>query len=141
MSQCIDEKEKELQSMFSEKERELLETQQMVAGKLGQTEQRAALTQQKFESLQNELLEIRAKYEEERQAKSEELDMLESDLERATHRAESAEKEADQLRSAFKMTRFPIRLKIDLVLYFLKISEIFIISFLSGLQWGVNFRV
>ena len=98
MSQCIDEKEKELQSLFSEKERELLETQQMVAGKLGQTEQRAALTQQKLESLQNELLEIRAKYEEERQAKTEELDMLESDLERATHRAETAEKEADQLR-------------------------------------------
>jgi len=98
VSQCIDEKEKELQSMFSEKERELLETQQMVAGKLGQTEQRAALTQQKLESLQNELLEIRAKYEEERQAKTEELDMLESDLERATHRAETAEKEADQLR-------------------------------------------
>ncbi|CBY15595.1 unnamed protein product, partial [Oikopleura dioica] len=49
VSQCIDEKEKELQSMFSEKERELLETQQMVAGKLGQTEQRAALTQQKLE--------------------------------------------------------------------------------------------
>jgi len=98
VSQCIDEKERELQSMFSEKERELLETQQMVAGKLGQTEQRAALTQQKLESLQNELLEIRAKYEEERQAKTEELDMLESDLERATHRAETAEKEADQLR-------------------------------------------
>lgn len=95
---CIDEKEKELQSMFSEKERELVETQQLVAGKLGATEQRAANTQQKLESLQNELLEIRAKFEEERHAKSEELYMLEADFERATHRAESAEKDADQLR-------------------------------------------
>ena len=42
----VDEREKELQLMFTEKEREMRETQEMVATKLGQAEQRAATTQQ-----------------------------------------------------------------------------------------------
>ena len=42
----VDEREKEPQLMFTEKEREMRETQEMVATKLGQAEQRAATTQQ-----------------------------------------------------------------------------------------------
>ena len=42
----VDEREKELQLMSTEKEREMRETQEMVATKLGQAEQRAATTQQ-----------------------------------------------------------------------------------------------
>lgn len=46
VEQVVDEREKELQMLFTEKEREMRETQEMVAHKLAQTEQRAATTQQ-----------------------------------------------------------------------------------------------
>ena len=42
----VDEREKELHILFTEKEREMRETQELVANKLGQVEQRAATTQQ-----------------------------------------------------------------------------------------------
>ena len=46
VEQVCDEREKELHLLFTEKEREMRETQEMVATKLGQAEQRAATTQQ-----------------------------------------------------------------------------------------------
>ena len=46
VEQVWDEREKELHLLFTEKEREMRETQEMVATKLGQAEQRAATTQQ-----------------------------------------------------------------------------------------------
>ena len=47
----VDEREKELHLLFTEKEREMRETQEMVAQKLGRAEQRAATTQQVYLNL------------------------------------------------------------------------------------------
>lgn len=102
VEQVVDEREKELQMLFTEKEREMRETQEMVAHKLAQTEQRAATTQQKLEGLQNELMETRSKFEEERTAKNEEVELLLADLDRANLNAQAAAKEAEELRNSFE---------------------------------------
>lgn len=105
--------------LFTEKEREMRETQEMVAHKLAQTEQRAATTQQviikngwhyqklvfvlqKLEGLQNELMETRSKFEEERTAKNEEVELLLADLDRANLNAQAAAKEAEELRNSLE---------------------------------------
>ena len=56
-------------------------------------------TVQKLETLQNELLETRSKFEEERTAKNEEVELIIADLDRANHRAEAAAKESEELRA------------------------------------------
>ena len=54
---------------------------------------------QKLETLQNELLETRSKFEEDRTAKNEEMELIIADLDRANHRAEASTKEAEELRN------------------------------------------
>ena len=53
-----------------------------------------------METLQNELLETRSKFEEERTAKNEEMELIIADLDRANHRAEASAKESEELRSS-----------------------------------------
>ena len=66
--------------MFEEKEKEMQETQRMVASKLASTESRAVNAQQKLEAAQNELMETQRKYEEDRIAKNEEIELIMNDL-------------------------------------------------------------
>ena len=56
------------------------ETQRMVASKLASAESRAVNAQQKLESAQNELMETQRKYEEDRIAKNEEIELIMNDL-------------------------------------------------------------
>ncbi|XP_052715814.1 homeobox protein cut-like 1 isoform X4 [Crassostrea angulata] len=93
------EKERELQRVFTEKERQLQETQLSVAKKLGEAEQKVASLQSALENVQSELFEVKAKYEEATAAKSDEMEMVMSDLERANERAEASEREIEQIRS------------------------------------------
>ncbi|XP_022344162.1 homeobox protein cut-like 1 isoform X3 [Crassostrea virginica] len=93
------EKEKDLQRVFTEKERQLQETQLSVAKKLGEAEQRVASLQSALENVQSELFEVKAKYEEATAAKSDEMEMVMSDLERANERAEASEREIEQIRT------------------------------------------
>jgi len=88
--------------LFEEKEKEMIETQRMVASKLETVESRAANAQQKLEAtqvrfqidwlgivplkqrvrkyIQNELMEARTKFEEDRIAKNEEMELIMNDL-------------------------------------------------------------
>lgn len=93
------EKEKELQRLFAEKERNLQETQLAVAKKLGEAEHKVATLQSALETTQSELFDLKAKYDEATSAKSDEMEMIVADLERANERAASAEREADQLKT------------------------------------------
>ncbi|KAL5016643.1 hypothetical protein ScPMuIL_006232 [Solemya velum] len=93
------EKERELQRLFSEKERQLQETQLEVAKKLGETEQTVATLRAALENVQSELFEVKSKYDESTTARSDEMEMVMADTERANERAAAAEKDAERLRS------------------------------------------
>ena len=63
----------------------MIETQRMVASKLETVESRAANAQQKLETTQNELMEARTKFEEDRIAKNEEIELIMNDLGKSFH--------------------------------------------------------
>ncbi|CAL1537355.1 unnamed protein product [Lymnaea stagnalis] len=92
------EKERELQRIFAEKERALQETQLSVAKKLGEAEQQIASLHSALETVQSELFEVKAKYDEATSAKSDEMDMVMADLDRANERAANAERQAERLK-------------------------------------------
>lgn len=91
------EKEKEVQKVFAEKERQLQETQMSVAKKLGEAEQKVSTLHSALESVQSELFDVKAKYDEATMAKSDETEMIMADLERANERAAAAERQVEQL--------------------------------------------
>ncbi|XP_046339044.2 homeobox protein cut-like 1 isoform X1 [Haliotis rufescens] len=93
------EKERELQRIFAEKERQLQETQLSVAKKLGEAEQKITNLHSALESVQTELFEVKAKYDEATSAKSDEMDMVMADLERANERAAAAERNVETLKT------------------------------------------
>ncbi|XP_071094462.1 protein CASP-like isoform X4 [Haliotis cracherodii] len=93
------EKERELQRIFAEKERQLQETQLSVAKKLGEAEQKISNLHSALESVQTELFEVKAKYDEATSAKSDEMDMVMADLERANERAAAAERNVETLKT------------------------------------------
>ncbi|XP_055861465.1 homeobox protein cut-like 1 isoform X2 [Biomphalaria glabrata] len=92
------EKERELQRVFAEKERSLQETQLSVAKKLGEAEQQITSLHAALESAQSELFEVKAKYDEATTAKSDEMEMVMADLDRANERAANAERQVERLR-------------------------------------------
>lgn len=92
------EKERELQRQFVEKERQLQDTQLEVAKKLGEAEQRVASLNYQLENAQSELFEVKAKYDEATSAKSDEMEMVMADMERANERATAAEREVEKLK-------------------------------------------
>ncbi|PIK56943.1 putative homeobox protein cut-like 1 isoform X5 [Apostichopus japonicus] len=94
-----DEKERDLQREFVEKERVLQEKQLSAATKLGETEQKNQMLQKALESAQSELFDYKAKNEERSAAKSDEVELLVTDLERANQRNTAIEKELEGLRS------------------------------------------
>ncbi|XP_019614890.1 PREDICTED: homeobox protein cut-like 1 isoform X1 [Branchiostoma belcheri] len=96
------EKEKELQRAFAEKERQLQETQMSVATKLGEAEHKSTTLQSALDSTNAELFELRSKYDELNSAKSDEMDMIMTDLERANQRAATAEREVETLKEQLK---------------------------------------
>uniref|UniRef100_A0A0L8GLG5 Protein CASP n=1 Tax=Octopus bimaculoides TaxID=37653 RepID=A0A0L8GLG5_OCTBM len=93
-----EEKEKEIQKNFAEKERQLQETQLAVAKKLGEAEQKVSILRSNLESVQSELFDVKAKYDEATAAKSDETDMLMADLERANERAVAVERQMEQIK-------------------------------------------
>merc|ERR1712131_27776 len=101
-NKVFEEREKELLQLFEEKEKEMIETQRMVASKLETVESRAANAQQKLEATQNELMEARTKFEEDRIAKNEEMELIMNDLDRANHNYQLSQKEVEHLREQIK---------------------------------------
>ncbi|CAE1277484.1 CUTL [Acanthosepion pharaonis] len=108
------EKEKEIQKTFDEKERLLQETQLTLSNKLGEAEQKVSALHSALESAQAEIQRQKAKYDEVVEAKSsrsdaiketssenlrsDDMEMVIKDLERANERAEASEREVEQLR-------------------------------------------
>jgi len=84
-------KERELHIQFAEKEKQLQEMQLGVAKKLGEAEHRVNTLQISLDSTQSELFEMKTKHDEAASAKSDEVDMIMADLERANERAAAAE--------------------------------------------------
>lgn len=92
------EKEQKLQNDFAEKERKLQETQMSTSSKLEETEHRVQVLQTALEKSQAALFDLKTKYDEETSAKSDEIEMIMTDLERANQRAEVAQREAEALK-------------------------------------------
>ncbi|XP_033747523.1 homeobox protein cut-like 1 isoform X2 [Pecten maximus] len=91
------EKERELQRSFADKERQLQESQLSVARKLGEAEQKVSTLHASLEHVQQELFEVKSKYDETTSAKSDEMEMVMADLERANERAAATERQVEQL--------------------------------------------
>ncbi|XP_021374764.1 homeobox protein cut-like 1 isoform X3 [Mizuhopecten yessoensis] len=91
------EKERELQRNFADKERQLQESQLSVARKLGEAEQKVSTLHASLEHVQQELFEVKSKYDETTSAKSDEMEMVMADLERANERAAATERQVEQL--------------------------------------------
>ncbi|XP_041456465.1 homeobox protein cut-like 1 isoform X1 [Lytechinus variegatus] len=87
-----DEKEKELHRDFAEKEKQLQEKQMSVAKKLGEAELKITTLQNTLDNTQSELFDIKAKYDEQGAAKSDEMELLMTDLERANQKVAASEK-------------------------------------------------
>ncbi|XP_031558255.1 protein CASP-like [Actinia tenebrosa] len=94
----VKEREKELQKEFAEKEKQLRETQVSVARKLGVAEHKTATLQAALDNTQTELFDVKTKYDEVTAARSSEIEILESDLDRAQQRALSAERELQSVK-------------------------------------------
>ncbi|XP_071496876.1 homeobox protein cut-like 1 [Diadema antillarum] len=92
------EKERELQKDFAEKERQLQEKQMSVAKKLGEAELKISTLQNALDNTQSELFDIKAKYDEQSAAKSDEMELLMTDLERANQRVAASEKQLEAMK-------------------------------------------
>eukprot|EP00117_Sycon_ciliatum_P025414 scpid64542/ scgid21102/ Protein CASP len=92
------EKELEMQRRFTEKERDLTSQNVELATKLGIAEQQSASLHTALDSVRDEVVVLRTKNDELTEARSSELDMVSTDLERSQLRAQTAEKEAEQVR-------------------------------------------
>ncbi|XP_046840802.1 protein CASP-like [Xenia sp. Carnegie-2017] len=93
----VQEKEKEMEKSFAERERQLQETQLEVAKKLGETELQVANLKSALESTQSELFDVKSKLDEENEARSSAVEILEADLERANQRALLSERQTESL--------------------------------------------
>ncbi|ESN93755.1 hypothetical protein HELRODRAFT_180623 [Helobdella robusta] len=91
--------EKELQRNYVEKEKNWIDKQTDLAKKLGEAEHRVNTLQSALNSVQSDLFDVKAKHDEAMAAKSDEVDLLIGDLERANERALTAERLLEQLRN------------------------------------------
>ncbi|XP_065830385.1 protein CASP-like [Oscarella lobularis] len=103
MAALVQEKVKELQLEHTAAERALQETQVAVATKLGEAEQRIVALQTALNAAQSEVLDLKSKYDEDLAAKTSEVSIVITDLERSNHRALVAEKELELLQESVKM--------------------------------------
>ncbi|XP_067138284.1 homeobox protein cut-like 1 isoform X4 [Centruroides vittatus] len=104
------EKEKELQRLLSERERQLNENQSILSQKVKEAEKKIAELQSALERSQSELFDLKSKYEEDSHAKSDEMEIIINDLERANQRAALAGKEASQLKEQLAAAKHSLQL-------------------------------
>ncbi|XP_071946424.1 homeobox protein cut-like 1 isoform X1 [Antedon mediterranea] len=92
------EKEKELQRGFADKERQLQETQMTVAVKLGEAEVKVSTLQAALDNALSELFDVKSKFDEKTAAKSDEMEIVMTDLERSNQKVAETEKEIESLK-------------------------------------------
>ncbi|CAF1484562.1 unnamed protein product, partial [Adineta steineri] len=98
IQQRVKEKEKELQRIFSEKERQLQSQQFDLVTKYGEMEMRQTQLQSALDHAHQEMFEYKSKQDDVTSARSSEIDILNQDLERVNERAANAEHLVDKLR-------------------------------------------
>jgi len=86
-------KEDELNKVFEDKVKNLEEDKLRTAQKLTDAEHKTNNLQSMLDQCQNELFDLRAKQDQKKNAVTDEMDLLMTDLDRANQRAASAEKE------------------------------------------------
>lgn len=102
IDQKVVKKEEELQKMFDEKNRVLDEERQRNSQKLSDSVQKMTQMQWTLNDTQTELYEIKTSQDQQRNARSEEVDLVLVDLERANQRAHTAEREVLTLQEQLK---------------------------------------
>ena len=102
IDQKVAKKEEDLQKMFDEKNRVLEEERQRNSQKLADTVQKMTQMQRTLTDTQTELYEINTSQDLERNARSEEVDLVLVDLERSNQRALTAEREVVSLQEQLK---------------------------------------
>ncbi|CAF3670769.1 unnamed protein product [Rotaria sp. Silwood1] len=105
IQQRIKEKEKELQRIFAEKERQLQNQQFDLVTKYAEMEMRQTQLQSALDHAHQEMFEYKSKQEDATSARSSEIDILNQDLERANERASNAERLVDKLREQLDQTQ------------------------------------
>lgn len=102
IDQKVAKKEEDLQKMFDEKNRVLDEERQRNSQKLSDSVQKMTQMQRTLTDTQTELYEIKTCQDQQRNARSEEVDLVLVDLERANQRALTAEREVLTLQEQLK---------------------------------------
>jgi len=102
IDQKVAKKEEDLQKMFDEKNRVLDEERQRNSQKLSDSVQKMTQMQRTLTDTQTELYEIKTCQDQQRNARSEEVDLVIVDLERANQRALTAEREVLTLQDQLK---------------------------------------
>jgi homeobox protein cut-like len=92
----LKEKEKELQKSYAEKEEQMQQTQFDLVKKLGDTEARNLSLQSQLTKLSTDMYDFKSKQDEQLNAKTCEIDLLLSDLDKMTERAVNAERLNEQ---------------------------------------------
>ncbi|XP_057294347.1 protein CASP-like [Hydractinia symbiolongicarpus] len=98
----LEEKEKELQMQFVDREKQVIESKLELATKLGDMEAKLKQYTQALESSTAEIFDLKAKHEEELLARTSEIELLETDLERANQNLLTVEKYAESLKAQFQ---------------------------------------
>jgi homeobox protein cut-like len=96
VQQRLKEKEKELQKSYTDKEEQMQQTQFDLVKKLGDTEARNLSLQSQLTKLSTEMYDFKSKQDEQLNAKTCEIDLLLSDLDKMNERAVNAERLNEQ---------------------------------------------
>jgi len=98
IQQRLKEKEKELQRLFAEKERQIQSNQFDLVTKYAEMEMRQKQLQQALDHAHQEMFDYKSKQEDASSARAMEIEILNQDLERAHERASNAERLNEKLR-------------------------------------------
>lgn len=103
----VKEKERSLNRIFAEKERDFLEQKIKTAQLLGEAESQAHTFRAALDATQNDLVDVRARYDDESAAHAAEMDVLVSELDRATIKMNSLQKELEIERERLASSQNP----------------------------------
>ncbi|XP_071034811.1 homeobox protein cut-like 1 isoform X2 [Parasteatoda tepidariorum] len=105
-----EEKDPELLQLFDEKECDRLGAQLVDRPNLDDTETKVAQLQSALDKSQSELFDLKSRYDEDSNAKSDEMEIIVNDLERANQRAALAEKEVNHLKDQLAAAKQSLQL-------------------------------
>ncbi|XP_055946575.1 homeobox protein cut-like 1 isoform X1 [Argiope bruennichi] len=105
-----EEKDPELLHLFDEKESDPLGSEYAIKSNLEEAETKVAQLQSALDRSQSELFDLKSRYDEDSNAKSDEMEIIVNDLERANQRAALAEKEVNHLKDQLAAAKQSLQL-------------------------------